>query len=451
MSRNTDLTVGSPSKVLLKFSLPLLISVAFQQFYNIADSIIAGKLIENGENALAAIGASYPVTMLFIAVATGVSAGCSVVASNLFGSHNFTKLKTSVTTSFIFVGILSLILTVTGAIACEPIITALNTPQNIYSDSCIYLNIYILGLPFLFFYNVSNGIFASFGDSKTPLYLLIMSSVGNIILDLVTVVCFKMGISGIAWSTFVAQGFSAVLAFILLIVRLHRLECSEKPALFSGNMLKKILSVAIPSVLQQSFVSVGNLFIQGIINDFGSSAIAGYSAAIKLNTFLVTCIATMSNGLSGFTAQNIGAGKHDRIPKGFKSSVIISLLISTCTTLLYLLLGNELIGVFMESPDGKAISIGYDFLLIVSPFYFTVTTKLNCDAIFKGSGAMTLFMITTFSDLVLRVVLAFIFSGTLGMGLIGVWWSWPIGWGVSAAISAIFYISGVWKKHIKSF
>lgn len=451
MNKNTDLTVGTPSRVLLKFSLPLLISVAFQQFYNIADSIIAGKCIENGEEALAAIGASYPVTMLFIAIATGCSAGCSVIASNLFGSRQLSRLKTSVTTSFISIGILSAVLLIAGLLACEPIISVLNTPENIFGDSCTYLNIYVLGLPFLFYYNVCNGIFASLGDSKTPLYLLIMSSLGNIALDLAAVLCFNMGISGIAWATFAAQGFSAVVAVILLIKRINKLECKDKPPLFSGNMLKKIVSVAVPSILQQSFVSVGNLFIQGIINDFGSSAIAGYSAAIKLNTFMVTCVATMSNGLSSFTAQNIGAGKTDRIGKGFKASLLISLGISTVVSLLYLIFGNSLVGLFMESPDGKAIEIGYGFLLIVAPFYFTVTTKLICDAVLKGSGGMILFMITTFSDLILRVCLAFLFSGSLGMGLTGVWLSWPIGWAVSAAISLIFYAGGIWKKHMKNY
>lgn len=448
---NTDMTVGKPSSVLWRFSLPMLISVAFQQLYSIADSIIAGNFIENGEDALAAIGASYPVTMLFMAVAVGVSSGCNVVASNIFGSKKYGRLRTAVTTGFAALGVLSLLLTVVGLIFCEWIITALGTPANVYEDSCTYLYIYIIGLVFLFFYNVCNGFFSALGDSKTPLYLLIGSSLGNIALDAVAVICLNMGVAGVAWATFAAQGISSVLATILLIRRIMKLPCEEKPPFFSAHTLGKIASVAIPSVLQQSFVSVGNLFIQGIINGYGSAAMAGYSSAIKLNTFVVTSVAAMSNGVSSFAAQNIGAGKLDRIPKGFRTSVIMSACVSIPVMLLYLIFGNDLIGLFMNSTDGTAVSIGYGFLLIVSPFYFAVTAKLNCDAVFKGSGAMLLFIITTFTDLILRVVLAYVFSGPMGMGIEGVWWSWPVGWVISAAISVCFYAFGTWKKHIKCY
>lgn len=444
---NTDMTVGKPSTVLLKFSIPLFVSVAFQQFYSIADSMIAGNFIPDGEAALAAVSASYPVTMLFIAVATGMSAGCSVICSNLFGSHSFTRLKTAVNTSYVTIAVMSAVLAFAGILFSAPILGMLNTPDNVFDDSCLYLNIYALGIPFLFFYNVCNGVFAALGDSKTPLWLLIGSSVGNIALDLISVIILDMGIAGVAWATFAAQGVSSVTAFFILNARLKKLRSDDKPLLFSREMLGKIGSVAVPSILQQSFVSVGNLFIQGIINSYGTSAMAGYSAAIKLNTFVVTSVATMSNGMASFTAQNIGAGKLDRVVSGFRTSVVMSACVSLPISVLYLVFGGRLVGLFMDSPDGAAISIGYGFLLIVAPFYFAVTAKLNCDAVLKGAGAMIFFVITTFTDLILRVVLAYIFSGPLGMGLDGVWWSWPVGWCTSAALSVIFYFFGGWKKH----
>lgn len=448
---NTDMTVGKPSKVLLKFSLPLFVSVAFQQFYSIADSMIAGNFIPDGEAALAAISSSYPVTMIFIAVATGMSAGCSVICSNLFGAHNPVRLKTAVSTSYIAAAVMSLILAVGGVVFSAPVLGLLNTPAEVFDDSCLYLNIYALGIPFLFFYNVCNGVFTALGDSRTPLWLLIGSSVGNIVLDLIAVIPLQMGIAGVAWATFAAQGASSVASFILLNIRLGKMKTGEKPELFSRKMLGKISTVAVPSILQQSFVSVGNLFIQGMINSYGTAAMAGYSAAIKLNTFVVTSVATMSNGMANFTAQNIGAGKLDRVVSGFRTSVVMSACVSLPISALYLIFGSQLIGMFMDSPDGTAIGIGYDFLLIVAPFYFSVTAKLNCDAVLKGAGAMIYFVITTFTDLILRVVLAYIFSENLGMGINGIWWSWPIGWCVSAGLSVCFYFFGNWKKHAHAY
>ena len=444
----TDMTVGKPSTVLWKFSLPLLISVAFQQFYSIADSIIAGNFIPDGENALAAIGASYPVTMLFMAFAVGYNSGCSVIVSNLFGSHKFGRLRTAIWTSLISSALLSFILTVIGMVFSADITALLNTPAEISADACLYLDIYVYGVPFLFLYNVCNGIFSALGDSRTPLYFLIGSSVGNVVLDIALIELFDMGVDGVAWATFIAQGCAAVLALITLIKRIKKLETDgEKSEIFDKDIMGKIALIAVPSILQQSFVSVGNLFIQGIVNSYNSaSVIAGYSAAIKLNTFVVTCVSTMSNGMSGFTAQNVGAGNMERVSKGFKVSLIMSACIAIPITAIYLIFGKGLVGVFMENPDEKAIAVGYGFLSIVAPFYFSVSAKLNCDAVLKGAGAVKYFVITTFTDLILRVVLAYAFADTLGAE--GVWWCWPIGWVVSAAMSVIFYAAGHWKKHI---
>ncbi len=444
----TDMTVGKPSRVLWKFCLPLLISVAFQQFYNIADSVIAGNFIADGENAIAAIGASYPVTMLFMAFAVGYNSGCSVICSNLFGSHKFSRLRTAIWTSVISSAILSLILTVIGIVFSADIAALLNTPAEIFDDACVYLNIYVYGVPFLFLYNVCTGIFSALGDSKTPLYFLIGSSVGNVILDIVMVSVFGMGVDGVAWATFIAQGCAAVLAFVTLVIRIRKIDTdNEEVQFFSWELLGKISAISIPSILQQSFVSVGNLFIQGIVNGYDSAAvIAGYSSAIKLNTFVVTCVSTMSNGMASFTAQNVGAGKMKRISEGFRSSVIMSALISIPITVIYLIFGENLIYMFMKEPDAAAVAVGCNFLNIVAPFYFAVTAKLNCDAVLKGAGAVKYFVITTFTDLILRVVLAFIFSDMFGVE--GVWWCWPIGWVVSAAMSVVFYAVGHWKKHI---
>lgn len=443
----TDLTEGSIHKKLWLFSIPMLISVMFQQIYNIADSMIAGKFV--GENALAAVGASYPITMLFIAVAMGCNIGCSVIISQLFGAKEYGHMKTAVSTTYISCIILSIFLTILGFIFCTPLMRLMKTPENIFSDSRLYLDIYIAGITFLFLYNVCTGIFNALGDSRTPLYFLIGSSLGNIILDYVFVTAFHMGIAGVAWATFIAQGISCILSILTLTLRLKKVKVvnEQKHILFSFSMLKKISIVAVPSILQQSFISVGNLFIQSIINSFGPSVIAGYSAAIKLNTFAITSFTTLANGLSSFTAQNIGAQRIDRIKKGFWSGITLAMCIVIPFFLAFFFLCQPLVALFMTNPSEStlAMNTGIDFLRIVAPFYFIISIKLMSDGILRGSGAMLYFMIATFSDLILRVALAYILSDFYG--ITGVWLSWPLGWIIGTALSFGFYLKGVWKKN----
>ncbi len=441
-----DLTKGSVNKVLLQFTLPLFISVIFQQFYSISDSLIAGRFA--GEDALAAVGASYPITNIFNAVAFGCNIGCSVVISQLFGARELKKVKTAISTALISCLILGSILTISGIALTPALMSAIDTPENIFSESALYLKIYIGGFIFLFIYNISNGIFTSLGDSKTPLYFLIFSSVFNVVLDYVLVVFFNMGVSGVAWATFIAQGLAGLLSVITLLHHLKKLPVKEKTPLFSFALLRKIARISIPSVLQQSFVSVGNVFIQKLINGYGSSVIAGYSAAIKLNTFTINALYTFGNGVSSFTAQNFGAKKYPRIREGMKYGTIMVVVTGVVLAVLYLCFNVPLIKIFMEG-DGseEAVKAGSLFLKTVAPFYAFIGIKLVCDGILRGTGTMKLFMVATFTDLVFRVVLAYIFSPIWGYQ--GIWWSWPIGWTVANILSLIFYFH-IMRKLIKN-
>ena len=429
-----DLTVGDPHKLLFRYTIPMFISVAFQQIYNIADSMIAGKFA--GEDALAAVGASYPITMIFMAVAVGSNIGCSVVISQLFGAKEYNKLKTAVYTTFIVGFSLSLFLTVVGLLTTPHMMRMIQTPSNIFSDGALYLKIYIGGFVFLFLYNVTTGMFNSLGDSKTPLYFLIGSSVGNIILDLIFVAVFKWGVAGVAWATFIAQGAACVLALFAFRKRIAQIDTKEKAPLFSGSALKKIAAVAIPSILQQSFISIGNIFIQGLVNSYGSDVIAGYSAAVKLNTFIITGFTTLGNGVSGFTAQNLGAGLPKRIKEGYKTGIKMALCVAVPFFIAYFFFGRIMMLLFMEDTGSMAINAGIMFLRIVSPFYFVISVKLIADGILRGAESMKYFMVSTFTDLVLRVILAYILS--MRFGSTGIWMSWPIGWCIAAVLSVCF-------------
>lgn len=439
---NKDLTVGDPAKVLWKFCLPLFGSIIFQQLYNIADSFVAGKFI--GENALAAVGNSYEITLIFIAFAFGCNIGCSVIVSQLFGAKKLGEMKTAVYTTFISSAVVCAALMLAGTLGCDGLLRLINTPENVFADSKLYLDIYILGLPFVFFYNVATGIFSALGDSKTPFIFLAASSTSNIFMDILFVTAFKMGVAGVAWATFLCQGVSCVLAVLFVLRRLRGVETDEKSALFSFPLFCRIAAIAVPSILQQSFISVGNIVIQGVINSFGSGVMAGYSASVKLNNLVITSLTTLGNGISNFTAQNIGAGKMERVRSGFKAGLKLVWMLCLPIVALYLLGGRMLVNIFMNEPSEAAMASGVQFLRIVSPFYFVVSCKLVSDGVLRGAGLMKEFMVATFTDLILRVGLAIALSKALGA--VGVWCAWPIGWSIAMVMSVIFYRRGPWKK-----
>ena len=450
---NKDLTVGDPAKVLWKFCLPLFGSIIFQQLYNIADSFVAGKFI--GENALAAVGNSYEITLIFIAFAFGCNIGCSVIVSQLFGARKLGEMKTAVYTTFISSAVVCAALMLVGTLGCccgsgnslwgcDGLLRLINTPENVFADSKLYLDIYILGLPFVFFYNVATGIFSALGDSKTPFIFLAASSTSNIFMDILFVTAFKMGVAGVAWATFLCQGVSCVLAVLFVLRRLRGVETDEKSALFSFPLFCRIAAIAVPSILQQSFISVGNIVIQGVINSFGSGVMAGYSASVKLNNLVITSLTTLGNGISNFTAQNIGASKMKRVRSGFKAGLKLVWMLCLPIVALYLLGGRMLVNIFMNEPSEAAMASGVQFLRIVSPFYFVVSCKLVSDGVLRGAGLMKEFMVATFTDLILRVGLAIALSKMLGA--VGVWCAWPIGWSISMVMSVCFYRRGPWEK-----
>lgn len=431
----TDLTKEHPDKTLWRFLLPMMFSVAFQQIYNIADSMIAGRFA--GEDALAAVGASYPITVIFMAFAVGMNLGASVIVSRLFGAGDRKGVKRAVTTAFASSLSLAVILTVYGYFFCRNMMEWIHTPQNIMQDGVLYLKIYVFGLIFLMLYNVCTGIFTALGDSRTPLWFLLGSSAGNIVLDLLFVAKLHWGVAGVAWATFIAQGISAVLALVTLLVRLQKFAGTERVPLFDRKLFVQILAIAVPSILQQSVLSVGNLFVQDIVNRYGSAVVAGYSGAIKLNTFAINIFMTLGSCLSSYTAQNIGAGKQERIPMGFRTGLKLSELTALPFVVLYFGLSQQMMGLFLNAESSAAIHAGVMFLRIVSPWYFMIVVKLMTDGIIRGSGAMIYFVIATIPDLILRIGFALMLSPRFGST--GIWMAWPFGWIAATVLTIIFY------------
>lgn len=436
-----DMTKGSPFKILLKFVIPLLLSMVFQQLYNLADSVIAGRFL--GVDALAATGAAYPITVLFIAVASGASVGCSVVISQLFGAHEYVKMRRAINTAVITLVTAAIALTLIGELACPWLMHLIKTPKSIFGPTMIYLRIYIAGLLFLFLYNTATAIFNGLGNSRTPLYFLAFSTTFNVVLDIVFVRFLDMGIAGVGWATLIAQGVSSLLAVVTLVKEISRMEAGEKSALFDVNLLKKMAYIAIPSICQQSFVSVGVFCVQGLINPLGSSAVAGFSAALKVSTFAIMVMNALPNALSGFAAQNIGAHDIKRVRQGVRDCVIMSEIVIAGVIVLFFGAGRQILTLFLgANAHNIVLSVGMEYLLIVAPFYPLLGVKNCCDSVLRGGGAMGSFMLTTFSDLFLRVALAYILVPKIGFA--GVCYAYPIGWAIGTTISAAMYLSNIW-------
>lgn len=319
-----NLTEGKPLKLLFFFSLPMLLGNLFQQLYNMVDSIVVGNFV--GADALAAVGASFPVTFLAVALAAGLSMGCNVVISQLFGANRIREMKVTVSTALIGQFFLSVAIMIVGGLLSPAILSLLKTPDNIMADSRTYLQIYFGGAVFLFIYNTLNGIYNALGDSKTPLYFLIFSTLANIYLDLRFVIRYQMGVAGVAWATLIAQGICAGLSLLVLLIRLKKMPDEEdapelKARLFDFSAVKRIAHVGVPSMIQQSIVSLSMLFMQGLVNSYGSVFIAGYTAATKIDSLAMLPNMNFSNAMSSYTAQNIGAGKPERVKEGYKASI----------------------------------------------------------------------------------------------------------------------------------
>lgn len=442
-----DLSIGKPWKVILLFALPMILSVTLQQVYNIADSMIAGKMISN--NALGAVSASYPITMVFLAFATGAGVGTSVVTSRYFGMKKYKEVKTSIYTALITFIIFALILGILGLIISGPILKLLRTSSVILEDSKIYLNFYCYGMVFLFLYNVVTFIFQALGNSKTPLYFLIFSTTLNIILDIIFAKV-GLGVLGIALATLIAQGIASILSLLWLLLSLKRIE-SEKPQIYSKSHIKTILRIAIPSMIQAATIAIGGVFVQGEINSYGGAATAGYGAAYKVCYIVINIILTMSNALSSYVSQNIGADKMDRVKSGLKSTYTMAIIFALVCSGIFLIFSSNLVDLFLnkdtldpELSREEIMRIGVEFIRVITPFYFVISIKIAFDGVLKGSGDMRSFIIATIVDLVLRVGLTYLFSYLFGLS--GIWWSWPIGWLIATITEVLLYFTYRWKK-----
>lgn len=438
-----NLITQPPARSLFFFALPMIIGNLFQQFYNMADSIIVGNLV--GEDALAAVGASYSFTTVFIMIAIGGGIGASVLTSQYLGAGHYREMKSSVYTFLIAFAVFSTLLAVLGFAVNPTVLRLLKTPDNILSDAVSYLQIYFVGLPFMFMYNILSANFNALGRSRIPLFLLIFSSILNIVLDLWMVGSLKMGVAGAAVATVIAQGIAAVISLVILMRLLSTYAVEGKVQRFRSDMFVTGVKVAIPSIVQQSIVSIGMLLTQSAVNRFGSSALAGYSAGTRLESLCIVPMIATGNAMSTFTAQNLGAGRPERVRQGYRAAYGIIIGFGVLLIAVSQLFYAPILSAFVEQGESAvAFETGTAYFRFIGFFFSFLGFKAITDGILRGAGDIQVYMLANLINLAIRVAVAQLCSPIWGIELI--WYTVPMGWAANYLISYLWYRTGNWKR-----
>jgi len=436
-----DLTTGKEGKRILNFALPMLLGNIFQQLYNVVDSIVVGKVL--GEEALAAVGANFPFIFALISFVVGMAIGATVMIAQYYGAKQMDNVKRTIDTLYIFMFFASIFLTIVGIWSSRFIFEIIGLPDEVMPMAIKYFNIYALGFVFFFGFQGTSAILRGLGDSKTPVYFLVISTIVNIALDLLFVIVFDWGIEGVAAATVIAQG-GAFFTIVWYINKYHSfLDFSPLKMRFNGEIFKKSLRIGLPSGFQQTFVAVGFLALYKIVNVFGVPTIAAYSIAMRIDSFAVMPAMNFSAAISTFVGQNIGANKFERIGAGLKATLIMINSISLTVTILSLIFAEPLLSLFTNSPE--VIEIGKQYIYIVTPFYIIFSTMFIINGVLRGAGDTLIPMVITIIALwAIRLPVSWWLSGEIGSN--GIWWGIPIAWIFGVTISYFYYLSGRWKK-----
>ncbi len=439
-----DLTTGNEAKLILTFSLPMLLGNIFQQLYNTIDSMIVGRYL--GKEALAAVGASFPIMFMLVALTMGISMGATILIAQYYGAKNMEQVKKTVDTTFIFLFFASLCVTAIGLALSGKFLRFLKVPQDVLPQAQTYLNIILAGSIVTFGYNTISAILRGLGDSKTPLYFLILATLVNIALDLIFIIYLGLGVAGAAWATVIAQSVSFITALWYLRRKFDIFDISPKNMQFDTEILGLSVKIGLPSGVQQTLVSIGMLSLQSLVNEFGKDVLAAYTVAGRIDSFASMPAMNLSAALSSFTGQNLGANKPDRVRKGYHAALIMACSIALVFTIVALIFKESLIGIFNTDP--QVLAIGGRYLSIVSFFYIPFGAMFVTNGVLRGAGATSITMIfTLISQLIVRVPAAYLFSRRL-MSPDGIWWAMPTGWIAGLTLSTGYYLTGKWKDKV---
>ncbi|HDF2432217.1 TPA: MATE family efflux transporter [Clostridioides difficile] len=435
-----DLTTGHEGKSIFFFAMPMLIGSLFQQLYNTADSIIVGRFI--GKEAMAAVSGANPIMFLLVAALMGVSLGFSILVSQFYGSGDLKKVKATIDTTYILLFIGSILISILGIVFGGPMLKLMNTPESVFAQSKLYLTIIFSGILFSAGYNSVSAILIGLGDSVTPLYFLIIATILNIVLDLTFIVVLRMGVEGVALATIMAQAVSFIISIIYLNKKHEVLKFKIKGIVYDNKIFKDGLRLGLPSGIQQMLFSIGNMTLQFLVNSYGTSAMAAFGAGLRIENFISLPIMNLGSAVSTFVAQNIGAGENERVKKGIRESIKMTLVLAVTVIALILLFRENLIALF--NTDKDVIKIGSSYLFIIGPFFLFIGTSFVLSSAMKGAGDSMFALISSIVSLWLgRLPASYMLSKFFGTD--GIWMGIPFGWTLGLIVTVIYYKKGYWK------
>ncbi|HBF1273300.1 TPA: MATE family efflux transporter [Clostridioides difficile] len=435
-----DLTTGHEGKSIFFFAMPMLIGSLFQQLYNTADSIIVGRFI--GKEAMAAVSGANPIMFLLVAALMGVSLGFSILVSQFYGSGDLKKVKATIDTTYILLFIGSILISILGIVFGAPMLKLMNTPESVFAQSKLYLTIIFSGILFSAGYNSVSAILRGLGDSVTPLYFLIIATILNIVLDLTFIVVLRMGVEGVALATIMAQAVSFIISIIYLNKKHEVLKFKIKGIVYDNKIFKDGLRLGLPSGVQQMLFSIGNMALQFLVNSYGTSAMAAFGAGLRIENFISLPIMNLGSAVSTFVAQNIGAGENERVKKGIRESIKMTLVLAVTVIALILLFRENLIALF--NTDKDVIKIGSSYLFIIGPFFLFIGTSFVLSSAMKGAGDSMFALISSIVSLWLgRLPASYMLSKFFGTD--GIWMGIPFGWTLGLIVTVIYYKKGHWK------
>ncbi len=435
-----DLTTGRPAGLILRFATPMLLGNVFQQLYNVTDSIIVGRFL--GKEALAAVGASFPLIFMLVSFIIGIASGSTIIIAQYFGAKDMAKVRRSMDTMYIFLFFASLLVGILGIAFSEPIFRLIRLPEEVIPQAALYMQVYFTGILFFFGFNGTSAVLRGLGDSKTPLYFLIISTLTNIVFDLLFVVVFKWGIAGAAMATVLSQAG----AFVTLVIYLNKkhplINLSWRKLAWDREVFRESIRIGVPTGFQQTFVSLGMLALLRIVNDFGTDTVAAYSVAGRIDGLASLPAMNFGQALSTYTGQNIGARKINRVGEGLRATLRMSSVVAVVTSLIIMIFREPLMTLFTSDPE--VIQIGARYLLIVGGFYVLFSSMFVIGGVMRGAGDTIVPMFITLLSLWLfRIPLAAILSRSIGVD--GIWWAIPIAWFMGMTLSFLYYRTGKWK------
>lgn len=437
----TDMTTGSPVKLILLFSVPLLIGNVFQQLYNMVDSMVVGRFV--GEAALAAVGTGFPIIFMMTSMFLGLGIGASVMISQFYGAKDLSQVSATVNTIYTSIIISAIPLSLLSILLTDPILRLIQVPENTFPDARLYMIIVFAGLIGNLGFNINAGILQGLGDSKTPLLFLSVACLINIVLDLVFVLVFDWGVAGVAWATIIAQAFSWVFGIVYINKKYEFLHISPFRFAFDKQLFRQTMRLGVPTGIQQALFAVGMIAIQSLVNSYGSAFMAGYNGANKLDTFAFMPIQSFSTAVTTYVGQNIGAGKLQRVRHGTFWALILSFGVSIVLGGATILFAPALMQMFSPSPE--VIAAGVAYLQRILPFYCLFSLFFILNAVMRGAGEAIVPMLTSIISLWLaRVPAAYLFADWFGRD--NMFFCYAAGWVLGDIITLYFYLRGNWKQ-----